>query len=309
MYYICIVITKKNKRFLILNFIIIMTDEAKTYVFDSARNSMDPATLLAMMNNNGFGGGNWMWIIFLFFLYCWGGNGFFGNRGGLGAEINGDYGRTLLLQAINGNGNAIGQLATTLNCDINTVQTALNALQTSIQSVGNQVGMSGMQTINAIQAGNQQLAAQLAQCCCDNKLLLTTQSYENRIANAEQTSLLGSKIDFNGANITNKIADQTALLNDKFCQLEMREMQNKIDALREERSSLMATISNEHQTAAIQNYVASVVSPIAAKVNSIEGRLPQTVTLPYSCATAVPTSAVYSGFYGNGSIFTNGAWA
>ena len=37
-----------------------MTDEAKTYVFDSARNSMDPATLLAMMNNNGFGGGNWI---------------------------------------------------------------------------------------------------------------------------------------------------------------------------------------------------------------------------------------------------------
>ena len=215
----------------------------------------------------------------------------------------------MLLQAINGNGNAIGQLATTLNCDINTVQTAINALQTSIQSVGNQVGMSGMQTINAIQAGNQQLAAQLAQCCCDNKLLVTTQSYENRIANAEQTSLLGSKIDFNGANITNKIVDQTALLNDKFCQLEMREMQNKIDALREERSSLMSTLSNEHQTAAIQNYVASIVSPIAAKVNSIEYRLPQTVTLPYSCATAVPTSAVYGGFYGNGSIFTNGAWA
>ena len=37
-----------------------MTDDAKTYVFDSARGSADPATLLAMMNNNGFGGGNWM---------------------------------------------------------------------------------------------------------------------------------------------------------------------------------------------------------------------------------------------------------
>ena len=285
-----------------------MTDDAKTYVFDSARSSMDPATLLAMMNNGGFGGGNWMWIIFLFFLYGWGGGGFFGNRG-LGSEINGDYGRTLLLQAINGNGSAISQLATTLNCDINAVQTAINALQTSIQSVGNQVGMSGMQTVNAIQAGNQQLAAQLAQCCCDNKLLVTTQGYENRIANSEQTSLLGSKIDFTGANIVNKIADQTALLNDKSRQLEMREMQNKIDALREERSSLMSTLSNEHQTAAIQNYIATMVNPIAAKVNSIECRLPQTVTLPYSCATAVPTAAVYGGFYGNGSIFTNGAWA
>ena len=56
-----------------------MTEEsAKTYVFDSAKGSMDPATLLALMNGNGggFGGGNWMWIIFLFFLYGWGGNGF-----------------------------------------------------------------------------------------------------------------------------------------------------------------------------------------------------------------------------------------
>ena len=36
-----------------------MTEEsAKTYVFDSARGSMDPSTLLALMNNGGgFGGG------------------------------------------------------------------------------------------------------------------------------------------------------------------------------------------------------------------------------------------------------------
>ena len=81
-----------------------MTEEsAKTYVFDSARGSMDPSTLLALMNNGGgFGGGNWMWIIFLFFLYGWGGNGMFGRGfgGGLGNQINEDYGTSLLLQAI-----------------------------------------------------------------------------------------------------------------------------------------------------------------------------------------------------------------
>lgn len=273
-------------------------DTSKTYVFDSmSRNSLDPNALLAMMNNNGgFGGnGSWIWIIFLFFLYGWRGNGF-GNGNGLGNELNNDFGRDLLLQAINGNGNAISALSTTLNCDINAVQTAINAVQNSVASVGNQVGMSGMQVINAIQSGNQTLASQLAQCCCDNKLLVTTQGYENRIANAEQTSILGSKID-----------NQTTVINDKFCQLEMREMQNKIDSLRETKSTLEAQISNANQTAQIQAYIASVVTPIATEVNSIKSRLPETVTLPYSCASAVPTALAYN--LGYNTYGTNSIWA
>jgi hypothetical protein len=234
-----------------------MTEEsAKTYVFDSARGSMDPSTLLALMNNGGgFGGGNWMWIIFLFFLYGWGGNGLFGGRGaagGLGAEINGDYGRSLLLQAINGNGTAISQLASTLNCDVNAIQSAIHSVQQSVASVGTQVGMTGAQVTNAINAGNQALSSQLAQCCCDNKLLITTQGYENRIATAEQTAFLGAKID-----------NQTNVITDKFCDLEKRELQNKIDSLREQNSTLMGQISNANQTAAIQSYVSSLVTPIA----------------------------------------------
>lgn len=282
-----------------------MSEEtSKTYIFDSAsKNSLDPNALLAMMNNNGgFGGnGSWIWIIFLFFLYGWRGNGFGQNGSGLGNQLNNDFGRDLLLQAINGNGNAISALSTTLNCDINAVQTAINAVQSSVASVGSQVGMSGMQVINAIQSGNQALASQLAQCCCDNKLLVTTQGYETRIATAEQTALLGGKID-----------QQTTVINDKFCQLEMREMQNKIDALREAKSTLESQISNANQTAQIQAYIASVVTPIATEVNDIKSKLPQTVTLPYSCATAVPTATAAAlglgygyGLYGN----TNSIWA
>ena len=100
--------------------------EEKTYVFgDTTGNNgllsllgplmqqrgIDPSVLLAMRNNEGgFGEGGWfIWVIFLFFLMGWGGNGFGGNRG-LANEINNDYGRDMLLQAINGNGNAIGQI-------------------------------------------------------------------------------------------------------------------------------------------------------------------------------------------------------
>ena len=76
---------------------------------------IDPNMLLAMKNNNGFGGeGGWfMWVIFLFFLMGWGGNGFgfgFGNQNGnLPNLINNDAGRELLMSAIQGNGNAIGK--------------------------------------------------------------------------------------------------------------------------------------------------------------------------------------------------------
>ena len=287
--------------------------DSKTYVFPEGTgsgSSVDPNLLLSMMNNNGgFGGnGNWMWIIFLFFLYGWGGRGFggWGGNGGLGNEINNDYGRGLLLQAINGNGNAIGQLATTLNCDVNAIQSAINAVQSSIQQVGNQVGMSGLQTINAIQAGNQALASQLAQCCCDNKLLATTQGYENRIANAEQTSILGSKIDGGTSAVTNAIANQTTLINDKFCQLEMREMQSKIDALAADKAALLGQISQSQQN----QYIAAMLAPIQAEVAGIKASLPPTVSVPYPQLAAVPTAPFINGYCGLGSIFTNGGtWA
>ena len=282
-----------------------MTEEsAKTYVFDSARGSMDPSTLLALMNNGGgFGGGNWMWIIFLFFLYGWGGNGMFGGRGfgGLGAEINGDYGRSLLLQAINGNGTAISQLASTLNCDVNAIQSAINSVQQSVASVGTQVGMTGAQVTSAINAGNQALSSQLAQCCCDNKLLVTQQGYESRIATAEQTAFLGAKID-----------NQTNVITDKFCDLEKRELQNKIDSLREQNSTLMGQISNANQTAAIQSYVSSLVTPIAQDVASLKACQPPTINVPYPNVAAVPTIPnTYCNVYGPFGFggFAGGQWA
>ena len=202
--------------------------------------------------------------------------------------MNNDYGRDVLLQAINGNATAISQLATTLNCDINAVQAALNSLGTQIQSVGNQVGLSGQQIINAIQAGNCSIANQLASCCCDVKNLVTTQGYENRIASAENT-----------ASIINKIDAQTTMINDKFCQLEMREMQNKIDALRDEKLALQTNISQRAQN----EYIASSLYPISTALTELradfdcfKSHLPETVTvaknngvyLPYTPAVAVP---------------------
>lgn len=279
-----------------------MSEETKTYVFGGgdqtaalapllANAGINPA-LMASMANGGFGGQNGIWILFLLIALM--GNGFNrgnGNTDAILSALNNDTGRDMLMSAVNGNAQALGQLSTTIGCDVNTLQSAICQVQSSIQSVGNQVGMSGQQIINAIQSGDSQLASQLAQCCCENRLLTTQQGYESRIATLEQTNTLGGKID-----------QQTTFLSDKFCDLEKREMQSKIDALREERSSLLTQISNQNQTLAIQNYVASIVNPIAQDVATIKASQPPVVSVPYPSLTAVPTGLAY-GYYGNGSYW------
>ena len=178
--------------------------ETKTYVFGDGSGSgnsgmwgwlanlaqnrgVDPNVLAMMNNNGGWGNGMGNWIWFFFIILLWGGNGWggFGRNGqgtaDLASLINGDNGRDLLMQAINGNGTAISQLASTLNCSVGQIQQSINGVMTQLQSLGNQVGMSGQAIINAIQSGNCSIERQLAQCCCDNRLLTTQQGYENRI--------------------------------------------------------------------------------------------------------------------------------
>ena len=252
-------------------------------------------------NNPGGGSNDWgggaMWnnpIWALVFLAAMN-NGGFGFGGGNGRNANTDFVASQLGSAIQGNANAISNLATHLDCSIGQVQSALAALQSSISNVGNQVGMSSLQVINAVQSGNNTLASQLAQCCCDTRNAITTQGYENRIATQEQSNFLGAKIDY-----------QTTFLADKFCELEKREMQNKIDALRESKSTLEAQLSNEHQTLALQNYTAQSLAPVNAalaglksEVDGIKCKLPQTLNVPYSPVTAIPNCVAYNwGLFG-----------
>lgn len=304
----------------------------KTYVFDTADrgNGFDSSALIASlmgnMNNNNlaallanasknqdaWGGGGcwWIWVIIMFWL--WGGNrgnGLFGNGNadGIPNTLNNDFGRDILLQAINGNGTAISQLASTLNCDVNALQGAISNVQQSIQSVGNQVGMSGQQIINAIQAGNCQLGNQLAQCCCNIQDSITRQGYENQIATVNQTNALQSTMNSNNQAILTELST-----------MKTQSLYDKIDALREKNSALIAQLSNEHQTAAIQAYQAQSLIPVnnaltdlSNRLASIECKQPATVNIPYipAMSNLVPVSysqPVNFGFSGYSNYGTCG---
>lgn len=232
-------------------------------LMQNANKGFDPAALMAMMNNgNGMFGGNggwwWIFIIVLFWMWGgWGGNGF--GRGNQ-AETNSDFARLaamgnqnnntdLLMQAINGNKDAINTLSTNLNCDVKSIDNALCSIQNAIGKVGGEVGFSAERVINAVNAGDCNVIKAISDCCCTTQrsidsvnLNLTQMNADNRLSICQQTNTLQNAITsgFNTLSSENatrfnilgaKIDAQTQMINDKFCQLEMREMQNKIDTL------------------------------------------------------------------------------
>lgn len=249
---------------------------------------IDPNLLVALNGkngNNGFGGdGSWLlWVIFLFFLFPLMGRGGWGNGFGGGNEggcpsgaglanlINNDNGRELLMSAIQGNGQAINNLATNLNCSVGQIQQAINGVSAKVAEVGCQVGLSSQQIINAIQAGKASIANQLASCCCDVKTAIERQGYEGRLATIEQTQTLTSSSNTQFNILGAKIDAQTQLLSEKFCELEKREMQREIQQLRDEKQGYQMSALTQQQTQNLVNQLRPCPVPAYLTCNPFGG--------------------------------------
>lgn len=254
----------------------------KTYVFDNdgggcnngmmgliaslcQNRGLDPNMVAALMNNNrGCGGwgdmGAW-WIVILL-IFGWGGWGGFGGgfngRGSaqgladLGNLVNNDAGRDLIMQAIQGNANAISQLASTVHCDTNQLAAAIQSVSSQICNLGNTLGLGQRDIIQQIMTGNQNIISQLCSCCCDLRasiadfkgdVALQMCQQTNTIQNSINTLSTGVERGFAATNyafadqtcqLKQAIAEQTQVINDKFCALEMREMQRENQNLRDQ---------------------------------------------------------------------------
>ena len=312
--------------------------ESKIYTIPDGNNSLDPNLMLALSQNGGFGNGNWMWMMFMWILFPWifNGNGFgggFGNNGTgfLANQLNNDAGRDLLLQAINGRADSLGQLANILNTNVSDVQNGVNAIQNAVQTVGAQVGMSGQQVINSVQAGNASLSQQLCQCCCENRLAIANQTNAiqaqsaanhsaatlqaaqnqantqlqmaqmqsaNQLSVCQQTNQLGSQSDRNTNSILNAIAGQNTLITKEFCDLKERELQNKIDMQGDIITQLRGQISNDKQTEAFN----SAFNSLNDKINAIASKQPNTIPVQWPNVIAANTTP-YIGYSGQTSFW------
>ena len=313
--------------------------ESKIYTIPDGNNSLDPNLMLALSQNGGFGNGNWMWMMFMWILFPWifNGNGFGGGFGGnngtgfLANQLNNDAGRDLLLQAINGRADSLGQLANILNTNVSDVQNGVNAIQNAIQTVGAQVGMSGQQVINSVQAGNASLSQQLCQCCCENRLAIANQTNAiqtqsaanhsaatlqaaqnwantqlqmaqmqsaNQLSVCQQTNQLGSQADRNTNSILNAIAGQNTLITKEFCDLKERELQNKIDTQGDIITQLRNQISNDKQTLQFN----SALNALDNKIDAMAAKQPNTIPVQWPNVIAANTTP-YIGYSGQTSFW------
>ena len=307
-------------------------DDSKVFMFpDAAKSSLDPNLLLAMQNNGGFGNnGSWMWLIFLWMM--WDRNGRNGNFSDYAAQV-GNEGRQYLAEIMNGRFDNINTLAQIVNTGVETIKNGIFTLQTSIQQVGAQVGMSGLEVQNAIALGNANLAQQLCSCCCENRLAIANQTNAiqaqaaanqaattlqlannasdirlqlaqnesaDQLSVCQQTNQLGSQADRNTNSILNAIAGQNTLITKEFCDLKERELQNKINTQGDIITQLRGQLSNDAQTLAFNK----AISALDDKIDAIAAKQPNTVPVTYPNLVAVNATPFGYGYgYGQTSFF------
>lgn len=282
-------------------------------------------------NNGGLFGGNGNTNLLDLFgfaiiasIFGWGNGGFGGGFGGnngagfLSNQLNNDSGRELIMNAINANGEAsrtaIQNIANLLGQDYATINAAVQNVQNSLATIAAQQGMSTLQVQNAIQSGNAALASQFANCCCENKLAICNQT------NALQNSIngVGSQIAAMGAADTLAICQQTntlqnsgnsntQLILNKLSEMQTQNLQDKLDAARNENTQLRGEVSQSQQNTYFASIVGQAVAPINAQLNTINNeieqmraKIPNTVPVTYPNITAVNNTPYMGGYFGYG---------
>ena len=270
----------------------------KTYVFNSGEGAsnglmnsivpmlqqrgIDPAYLMGMMNNGGFGGfggGGWNDIIALIVVAAIFGNGNFG-FGGNGNNNTAE--REMLMSAIQRNGTDISQLAQSIGCSTGRINDAIAQVTSQICNLAGQQGMSFQQVINSIQAGNSALASQLCSCCCDIKQAIggVNVGMERGFASVAYETQRQT------CDIEKSIAGSTAQITARLDAMEKANLYDKLDALREKNSVLTTQLNLEHQNQFTANAIAQAVAPLngavahlQSDVDGIKCKLPRTETI------------------------------
>lgn len=265
---------------------------------NNGMNSMWP-----MMAMNGGMNGMWnnpfIYLVWMMFAQrMWGGNGFGGFGGGQGLQdveiqsqlsglreqLNTNQNTSLLMDAIKGNGNAVGQLASQLNCDFNTLNSAICDVRGSVDKVAGQVGFSAERVINAVNLGDAGISRQLSECCCNVRDAITRQGYENQLAVSNSTNVLQNAIVTQGyqnqlgnLNQTNTLA---TAINKVGCDSEIANLnqtnvlQNAIGtvATGQERGFSTVAYETQRQTCDITKAIADSTAQILAGQKAAEMR-------------------------------------
>lgn len=262
--------------------------ETKTYVFGNEgagslnallpflqQRGIDSSYLLGLMGNNngGFFGNNALeGIIALIVVAAIFGNGNFGfgGFGGNGGAVAGSTERELLANMIQRNGVDLSQLSQSINCSSDRLYDAIGQVSTQLCNFAGQNGLSFQQVINAVQSNGSTLAHQISDCCCATQKAILESNYltERGFCNTNQIlsqgfSSVAYETQRQTCDIEKAIADSTSKILDGQRAAEMREMADKIDALREKNAQQAVILNNAQQTAQFSAMLAPIAADLA----------------------------------------------
>ena len=224
-----------------------------------ANKGVDPG-IVAMLNDRcrngdwGEGGGIWIVLLFLFLLGIGGGNGFFGNRNGFDGVAGVDrtvvneanYSR--LLDAVGTNGTrqemAIQSLAQTLNCDCNSIKSALC-------SIDKELAVNQGSIVNAIQSCCWNSSNQIQSTSCATQRTIENQGSQTRELLQDNRFLIQSTSAAQNNLIQGLFCQQNQLITDKFNALELRDLQRDLDNKNAMINDLKFQLSQEQQTTSL----------------------------------------------------------
>lgn len=216
------------------------------------RNNNDPMAMAAMMN--GGMGGQWnnpfIYLVWMMFAQRLWGNGC-GENGGcnnpqiaaLQNQMQDNHNSDLILQGIGNNTGAIRELAGNLNCDFNTLNSAICDVRGGIDRLAGQVGLSAERVINAVNMGDSNIIQALKDCCCQTQQSILRMSYEQQLATCQQTG-----------ELRNGQRDLGSIITQGFSSTAFQAQQDKCDIIRAGQDNTQRIIDtlNNHWNADLQ---------------------------------------------------------
>lgn len=238
-------------------------------------------------NGGGFGDmfGNGAWWIIILFLFCfngWGngwGNGNGGMNGGVGSEIQRGFDHSSVVQKLDGITQGICDSTYALN---NTMTNGFHGVDSALCNLGNNMQQGFNQTNIALMQGQNALAAQLAQCCCDNREAISAVRYDMATQDCATRNLIQNVArDITDNANQNSRAILDFLTQDKIATLTAENQSLKFAASQSAQNAFI-TANQEAQTAELIRRLGADCPQPAYVVQP-----PQPVTFPVnSCGTA-----------------------
>lgn len=243
----------------------------------------DPMSMMAAI---GGGMNNWMNNPFVYLVWMMFANRMWGNEqngnpavqaqiDSLRNQMADNQNSNLLMDAVHGNSNAIGQLANNLNCDFNTLNSAICDVRQGVAILAGKSDSNAERVINSVVNGNLQMTMALNDCCCQTQQNIIKMGYENQLGqkylqNAMQqgfsytntgveraTSNLGNLIQTVACDIKSNCKDNTQRIVDTMNNHWQQELQLKYnDAQRE--------LSQRDQTQAIVTGITAAIAQLLA---------------------------------------------